>query len=40
MQDREEAVEMILAPYGIYITIDEFSEYVTMNQAIRQVLQT
>ena len=39
MQDREEAVEMILAPYGIYITLEEFTEYVNSNQAIRQVLQ-
>lgn len=39
MQDREEAVEIILAPYGIYITLEEFSEYVNSNQAMRQILQ-
>lgn len=40
MQDREEAIETILAPYGTYISLDEFSDYVNRNPMILQVLQS
>jgi hypothetical protein len=40
MQDREEAIETLLAPYGTYISLEEFTDYVNRFPIILQVLQS
>jgi Ca2+-binding EF-hand superfamily protein len=40
LQEREEAIEIILQPYGPVITYEEFSAYIHSNNILKQVLET